>query len=208
MHYSSYSPLLTSNYMLYGGGEPLMLITANNSLLTASFCFSLPTLMRSWTNDAINIMSNLMSSFSTISCKQNEQNEVTVTRHQMKHLVHGNIYQTKSFPINMEQTVQHKILMKIVNTLQIVPEVAYGLLPMTRKVANTTGIDRHANLCHPMPNCPSNVLSPRCFPHNGCFSLGVRHNHMDQGQEDKRGAVTLPSFNTREQFSQCLLNRL
>jgi len=28
----------------------------------------------------------------------------------------------------MEQTVQHKLLMKTVNTLQIVPEVGYGLL--------------------------------------------------------------------------------
>lgn len=185
-----------------------MLITANNSLLIASFCFSLPTLMRSWTNDAINIMSNLMSSFSTISCKQNEQHEVTATTHQMKHLVHGNRHQTKPFPIDMEQTVQHKLLMKTVNTLQIVPEVAYGLLPMTRKVANTIGIDRHANLCHAMPNCPSNVLSPKCFPFNSCFSLGIRHNHMDQGQENKMGAVTLPSLNITEQFLQCLLNRL
>jgi len=153
-------------------------------------------------------MSNLMSSFSTISCKQNKQHEVTVTRHQMKHLVHDNRYQTRPFPIDTEQTVQHKLLMKTVNSLQIVPEVAYGLLPMTRKVANTIGIDRHANLCHPMTNCPSNVLSPKCFPCNGCFSLGIRQNHMDQGQENKKGALKLPSLNTRVQFLQCLLNRL
>jgi len=75
---------------------------------------------------------------------------VIVTRHQMKHLVHGNRYETKPFPINKEQTVQHKLLMKTVNTLQIVPDVAYGMLPMTRKVANTTGTDQHTNLCHPM----------------------------------------------------------
>ena len=131
-----------------------------------------------------------------------------VTRHQMKHLVHGNRYETKPFPINKEQTVQHKLLMKTVNTLQIVPDVAYGMLPMTRKVANTTGTDQHTNLCHPMLNCPSNVLLPKCFPCNGCFSLGIRHNHVDQGHKNKKGAVTLPSLNTKEQFLQCLLNRL